>query len=195
MYIYRHIVDSILLQLMCGVQLTCSLVEHTKLATCFGGVLTLTRDRFQASIRSENQESLHFLHAYISKIMSNPNMPLKNMQCWKSSRNAGCKHLMIKCEICWPIRAEESGSYGSKGPLTGATDLEQRPHHPRMWLGPTGGSSGPWAVGRSARLAEQPKAQPPYSLWCGNLPLVHEVGSKWISCSSSPYTPMAPSYK
>ena len=129
MYIYRHIVDSILLQLMCGVQLTCSLVEHTKLATCFGGVLTLTRDRFQASIRSENQESLHFLDAYISKIMPNPNMPLKNMQCWKSSRNAGCKHLMIQWKNCGPIKAQESGSHGSKGPMCSIKPMYQKLGH------------------------------------------------------------------
>ena len=46
-----------------------------------GGIsrlLTLARDHFQVSIQLENQESLHFLHTYIFKIMPKVNMPWKN---------------------------------------------------------------------------------------------------------------------
>jgi len=104
----------------------------------------------------------------------------ENKQCWKFSRNADYKHPMIQGKTCRQLRAQDSGSHGSKGPSAGQYRLSQKCH-----MGPLTSPSveakvnwGPGPVGRVGVSSMD------LHLWCGTSLLVHKVGSRWMMCNT-----------
>ena len=131
--------------------------------------------------------------------MLKPNIPWKNMQCWKLSKNEGYKNPMIEGKIRRPIRAQNSGSHALNSPSAGATDLGQGRNTHSHHRGPT-----------SQHLSQSCGHQEPTSGWQiplvsrtrvkstnlllrhGKSPLVLKVGSRCKTSSSQPCLPWFP---
>ena len=102
----------------------------------------------------------------------------------------------VQDKIDRPIRAQESDSHGSKGPLSDSTDLD-KVHVTWIRHEETRGDASDeaevgwshWAVGRLAHGPHRLK------LRHGTCSLAPKGGYGRLCCSSAMHTPMAPSYK